>query len=107
MATIKEKVAPTWHSIAGSQFLIAPLSHYDAIDYRHEISVARGKIKVSGEGVRIAGNGVRDWKQVTNAKGEDIPFNREAYDALPIEVLVVIARKVFDCTFLSEIERKN
>ena len=112
MATIKEKIATAWLDIEDETpptgFLLAPLSKYDAIDFRNEITVGkRGKVTLTGEGIRIAGNAVRDWRNVTDAKGEAVKFSREAYDELDIKYLVKVADAVFRRNFLSEIERKN
>lgn len=107
MITIKEKLAPAWFDVEGVGYLLAPLSKYDAIDFRNEITLKKGKVSVSGEGIRIAGNAVRDWRNVCNEKGEPIPFIRTAYDELPIEHLIAIAGEVFRRSFLSEIERKK
>lgn len=107
MVTIKEKLAPTWCPIGGSKFLIGPLSPFDAIDFRNEVTIVKSKLRISGEGVRIAGNAVKGWEQVASAKGEDIPYSPEAYAELPLAVLGEIAGEVFKKTFLSEIERKN
>lgn len=107
MLTIKAKLAPTWFPVEEAEFLLAPLSKYDAIDFRNEIAYRKGKITVSGEGVRIAGNAVRDWRNVFDGAGQPITFSREQFDELSTTVLTLIAVEVFNRTFLSEIERKN
>jgi hypothetical protein len=107
MLTIKPKVAPTWFDHEGAGFLLAPLTQYDAIDFRNEISFSKRKLVITGEGIRIAGNAVRDWRNVVDEKGEQIKFDRAMYDELPILTLERVATEVFKRTFLSEIERKN
>jgi hypothetical protein len=107
MVTIKEKLAPAWADILDASFLLVPLTPYDAIDFRNEITYQKGKLKVSGEGVRIAGNAVRDWRNMANEKGEPVAFSRDAYDNLTPKYVEAVALEVFKRTFLSEIERKN
>jgi hypothetical protein len=112
MATIKEKLGPTWFDVfkgtpEEASFLVGPLSPYDAIDFRNEISMSRGKVRISGEGIRIAGNAVRDWRNVRNEQGEELKFSRDQFDQLAPRYLESIASEVFRRTFLSEIERKN
>lgn len=109
MSTIREKLAPTWweRKQEGDAFLLAPLSQYDAIDLGREVSMRKGRIFITGEGVRIAGTAVLDWRGVRNKAGEDVRFTRDEYDRLDIPTLTAIASEVFKRSFLSEIERKN
>jgi hypothetical protein len=107
MTKVRDKVAPSWETIDGSRFLLAPLSSFDAIDFQNELSWKNGRGVLSGEGIRIASKAVRDWQDVLDQSGAPVPFTASVVEDLSASVLRQIGIKVFERTFLSEIERKN
>lgn len=107
MTTIKKKLAPDWEEIDGARYLVAPLSAFDAIDFGHELRFKNKRGLVSGEGIRIASKAVRDWQGVRDENGQEVKFDPDLVEQLPLDVLRELALRVFRRTFLSETERKN
>jgi hypothetical protein len=112
MITIKPKLAPAWFEFkkddpTAEAFLLAPLNKFDAVDFYREVIFRKGKLTVTGEGVRIAARCIRDWRNVVDEKGAPVQFDASLVEDLPTHTLITIAAEVFNRTFLSEAERKN
>ena len=114
MLTINDKIAPTWFPVQSddpppAEFLLAPLSPVAFLDVRNECEFSEGgSFTISGRGVICAvRDSVRDWRNVANAKHEQLPFNRRTLDDLPWDVLLNLAVEIVKRSVLSEIERKN
>lgn len=108
---LAKMLGPEWFRLkkeSKAEFHIRPLNGLEAMEVMSEVSVIKGKVKISGQALRNALDyGLTGWRGVVDGEGQEVPFTRANVNRLDATTLSSLASEIISRSNLTGEQEKN